>query len=576
MFATIRFLGLRLVALAVLAVMLALLAVSCAPPPVVTPTSVSGAAETSTVLPAPAKTAAATVASAATPIPATATAATPAETTTGAPVDQSPLANRWEGSISIQGTSQGIVVTLSAETGALAGTVDVPAQGASGIPLHDITFDDPAVHFEMFEGQRLAVFDGQINSDGSMSGQFTQGGVEGTFQLKPAQAAAAGPLPYQEEEVTFKNGAVTLGGTLTLPEGKGPFPAVVLISGSGQQNRDEEISLVPGYRPFRVIADHLTRNGVAVLRYDDRGVGQSTGDPATATTADFADDAEAAWTYLAGRPEIDPEEIGLLGHSEGGIVAPMVAARNPDVAFVVGMAPVAVTGSDLLLKQVERVVAASGASEEAVAKAVEQQTTMADLVIKQDWTGLETFMQEIANEQVQAMSQEQRDALGDLEQVIKQRIAVQVNAMKSPWYQYFLTHDAGQDWAKVTVPVLALFGGKDVQVDVDQNKPALEAALKEAGNEDVTVQVFPDANHLFLHAETGGLNEYAGLSTEFVPGFLDTITNWLAAHSLPRQRARRSIQERVQSCETWDLQQTILRYKKDGPAYMQTVTGRLL
>ena len=195
--------------------------------------------------------------------------------------------------------------------------------------------------------------------------------------------------PTTQEEVTFDNGDITLAGTLTLPEGDGPFPALVLISGSGQQNRDEELSIVPGYKPFREIADTLTRQGIAVLRYDDRGIGQSGGDPSQATSADFADDAEAAFAYLQERPEIDGEQIGMLGHSEGGIIEAIIGARNPDVAFLISMAGSAVSGYDTIIKQVERMALASGASAEDAAAAAEQQRALMDLVVAQDWDGLE-------------------------------------------------------------------------------------------------------------------------------------------------------------------------------------------
>ncbi|MCR4391269.1 MAG: alpha/beta hydrolase [Candidatus Acetothermia bacterium] len=330
-------------------------------------------------------------------------------------------------------------------------------------------------------------------------------------------------------EVSFSHDDATLAGTLTLPAGDGPHPAVILISGSGPQNRDEEIPGVPGYLPFRWIADHLARRGVAVLRYDDRGVGDSTGDHATATTADFADDAEAAFKYLQGRKEIDPNQVGFLGHSEGATVAAMVAARNPDVAFVIAMAGPAVNGYALILKQVERLARVGGASDDQVAEALRQQRTVLDLAQAQDWEALEGYLHSLITAQLQGLPDRHKAALGDLEAIARQRVAPQMAAFRSPWYQFFLNHDPARDWEQVTVPVLALFGKRDVQVDVDQNRPPLEAALARAGNPDVTVVVFPTANHLFQSATTGGLDEYAVLAKEFVPGFLNTISDWLLA-----------------------------------------------
>lgn len=329
------------------------------------------------------------------------------------------------------------------------------------------------------------------------------------------------------EEVSFANGEITLAGTLTLPPKAGPHPAVILISGSGPQNRDEELPIVPGYQPFRLIAEHLTKNGIAVLRYDDRGVGESTGDYATATSADFATDAEAALSYLLSRDEIDPDQVGMLGHSEGAIIAAMIAARNPKVAFVISMAGPAVDGYNVLLVQLERVVRAEGGSEDEVAEAAEDQRITLDLAMAEEWEELEAFLLETYREGLQALSEEEKAAIGDLEVAAQQRAASSLANLQSPWFQFFLSYDPGQDWEQTTVPVLALFGELDVQADVSQNQPALEAALASAGNTDVTVVVFPTANHLFQDAVTGAVSEYATLPTEFVPGFLEAITDWL-------------------------------------------------
>jgi hypothetical protein len=440
------------------------------------------------------------------------------------------IAGAWDGELSLPSQAMQIVVELVDRDGTLAGDIDIPAQLAANIPLHDVRFETPALHFEMLSGLQVAVFDGELQPDGSIQGTFMQSGYTGDFSLtRSPEAVATEAVPYRQEEITFENGDVTLAGTLTLPAGDGPFPAVILISGSGQQNRDEEISLVPGYKPFRVIADALMRQGIAVLRYDDRGVGQSTGDPSQATTMDFAADAEAGIDALLARPEIAPEQIGVLGHSEGGSIAAMLAARNPNVAFVIGMAPPAVSGYDLLVKQIERVALASGLSADQAAQAAEQERQMLDFALDQDWQGAQDYLKQIMMDQIKALPEDQRAALGDLEALAAQRIPPQIEALKTPWIQATLTYDVGQDWAKITVPVLALFGGLDAQVDVDQNRSALEAALGQAKNPDVTVKVFPEANHLFLQAKTGSPNEYATLPADFGPGFVETISDWLLA-----------------------------------------------
>jgi hypothetical protein len=450
-------------------------------------------------------------------------------------VTTAPIAGLWDGEIALPGAALKIVVALTDQDGQLSGTIDIPAQGAIDLPLHDVRFDASVLHFEMLEGPQLAVFDGELQADGTVSGTFTQSGYTGDFTLTPQPTVAAEAVPYREEEITVSNGDVTLAGTLTLPEGNGPFPAVLLLTGSGQQNRDEELAIAPGYKPFRVLADALTRQGIAVLRYDDRGVGASTGDLTQVTTIDFAADAEAVFEALRARSEIDPQQVGLFGHSEGGIIAASIAARNTDVAFVIGMGAPALSGYDVLVKQVERLAAASGASAEEAATAAEQERTILDFVIDQDWQGAEDYLRQIMLEQIEALPEDQKTALGDPDKVVAERLAPQIEAFKSPWFQNFLTYDVGEDWAKVTVPVLALYGGMDAQVDAGQNKPALEASLSQAKNPDVTIKVLPKANHLFQQATTGSVDEYATLPPDFVPGFLDTIGEWLLArvHTSP-------------------------------------------
>jgi uncharacterized protein len=460
-----------------------------------------------------------------------ATAVPEAPTAEPVSADAPALAGQWQGKIALPGAGLEIIVALAEQDGVWSGTIDVPAQGAAGIPLHGISVEGDAVRFEMLSGPQLAAFDGQVQPDGSIRGAFTQSGFEGTFELaRPQEPTAAEPLPYVEEEVTFQNDDITLAGTLTLPEGDGPFPALILLSGSGQQDRDEALAIVPGYRPFYEIADTLTRQGVAVLRYDDRGVGGSTaGDLATVSSADFADDAEAALRFLQGRADIDGQQIGFLGHSEGGILAAMVAARNPDVAFVISMAGTAVDGYETLLKQVERLALASGASPAEAAAAVEQQRAALDLVLAQDWADLEAMVNAIVEEQVASMPAEQLAAMGGKDALVQQQVAAQLQALQSPWYQFFLSHDPGQDWAQVATPVLGLYGGNDTQVDAEQNSAALQAALDRAGNADVTIQVLPTANHLFQEAVTGGVDEYAALPPQLMPEFLQAIGQWLLA-----------------------------------------------
>lgn len=347
-----------------------------------------------------------------------------------------------------------------------------------------------------------------------------------TLSFGANSARAQQNVPYAEKDVTFKNGDISLSGTLSLPTGNGPFPAVILISGSGPSDRDESLKPIAEIQPFRLLADHLTRHGIAVLRYDDRGVGKSTGVNATATSADFATDAEAALTFLQVQPEINPKFIGLLGHSEGGLIAAMIAARNPNVAFVISMAGPAVNGYDLLLKQEARIQAASGLTKEQIEQNSAITRKMLDLTKAQDWAALEKFVLDTVTSQLQALPEAQRKAIGDLNAYAQKVTAEQMVQLKG-WMYFFVTYDPMKDWERIRIPVLGLFGDLDMQVDADQNAPALEAALKRAGNLDFSVVRFAKANHLFQEATTGHPMEYAALKAEFLPDFLPTITNWV-------------------------------------------------
>jgi pimeloyl-ACP methyl ester carboxylesterase len=347
--------------------------------------------------------------------------------------------------------------------------------------------------------------------------------------LTPAASAVSGPAPYRELEVSIRvPGGHVLSGTLTLPAVSRQVPAVVLISGSGAQDRDEAIPGVPGYRPFAVIADHLARRGVAVLRYDDRGTAKSTGTHATATTADFADDAEAAWRLLRGRREIVWSRVGLLGHSEGSMIAAIVASRVPDVAFVVSMAGPGAPGSDVLITQNERALRAMGLDAETVRQAVAQTRGILELARAEQWDRLRATLLEIGRRQIAALPEQERAKLPPLEQIVeRQMLSYQT------WMRFFLRYDPAADWSRIRVPVLALFGVLDVQVDLWQNRAGMLAALDRARNSDVTVAIFPRANHLFQQARTGSVTEYASLPPAFVPGFLEMISGWITSRFAP-------------------------------------------
>jgi pimeloyl-ACP methyl ester carboxylesterase len=352
-------------------------------------------------------------------------------------------------------------------------------------------------------------------------------------------AVLAGTIAFAQiptsHDVAFRSGDATLAGTLTIPDADGRVPAVITISGSGPQNRDGEIPGIDGYRPFEEIAGRLVAEGVAVLRYDDRGVGASGGDHATATSADQARDVEAAVRYLQGRPEIDPLAIGLLGHSEGAMIAPMVAARHPGVAFVIALAPPVADSLEGLVTQERRILESTGMPPEAVSASVAQTRRVLELTAAEDWPALEAQLYEMVTAQLAALPPDQQATFGDLDDAADALVA-QTMVQYRGWMRWFLQHDAAADWSALRVPGLAVFAGRDVQVDLEQHRSALEAA---ADPERVEIATVEGANHLFLRAETGSVTEYGTLEPTLMPEVLDVIADWLTGGVLPGARVPR-------------------------------------
>ena len=436
---------------------------------------------------------------------------------------QSPVAGPWSGTIDLPGVSLKMRVVFTPAGQGLTGTIDIPQQGATGLPLRDVRVDGANVRFELPTAATTAVFAGVLSEKG-IAGTFTQGPATGTFSLTRAVVSAPPPPPpYREENVTFANGSVTLAGTLTLPEGAGPFPAVVLITGSGAQTRDEEVF---GFKVFQVLADHLTRQGIAVLRYDDRGVGGSTGSIPQSTTADFAGDALSGLALLQARPEIARASVGLVGHSEGAVAAAIAAARSRDVAFVVLVAGTGVRGDEVLRQQARDAARALGASESQIDGIVAAHRQMTDAAIA--GAGREALSDAAARlirAQVDGLPPAQRAAVGDVDAFVQARAPAAVTSMMTPWMRFLLTFDPATALAQVTCPVLAVFGAKDIQVPPSLNRKPVEASL--AKNTRTKVVEYPTANHLFQDAITGQVAEYQVLDKAFVAGFLADLTSWI-------------------------------------------------
>jgi pimeloyl-ACP methyl ester carboxylesterase len=296
---------------------------------------------------------------------------------------------------------------------------------------------------------------------------------------------------------------VKLAGTLTVPRDKKPAPAVILITGSGAQDRDESLM---GHKPFLVLADHLTRKGIAVLRVDDRGVGGSSGSPNDSTTLDFAKDVRAGVDFLKQRPEVDKTRIGLIGHSEGGIIAPIVASQSQDIAFIVLMAATGVIGEQVLLEQSAALILAGSGTQEMVKKNQEAQRRIFELVrTEKDRAVMKTKLEEVAGAQGAAAA--------------------------TPWFGVFLTLDPAEYLRKVSCPVLVVQGELDRQVIASQNVPPIAKALEQAGNRDYTIVKLPRLNHLFQTATSGTPSEYAKIDETIAPVALDTMSDWIIRHT---------------------------------------------
>lgn len=436
----------------------------------------------------------------------------------------------WEGAVQIQGIALDIIVHFTGEAGALQATIDIPQQGGKDIPLQNVRFDAPALYFELQAGPGLAQFDGRVQDDGSIAGAFRQAGMTGTFTIRPAleateATAATEAPPYHEQDVLFHNGHVTLAGTLTVPDTTGTHPAVVLITGSGAQDRDVNIH---GFKLFRDLADHLTRKGIAVLRYDDRGVGGSSGDISVSTTADFAGDVRAGIAALKKHRGIDPERIGVLGHSEGGLVAGLAADGFEDIAFVILMASPAVRGDSLVLAQIRQLGRLQGLSDAELRDQIAlQQRFYAALRTGEGWNELRAEVRERLQGQIEQLPEAQRAGIPDVAAYIEETIDAQFSGIRTPWFRYYLAYDPAPALSRLRVPVLAVFGELDVQVPPSLNAEALREAMQDAEADQLTIETVPQANHLFQTATTGSPEEYPMLEKAFAVGFLDTVTTWI-------------------------------------------------
>ncbi|USI73581.1 alpha/beta hydrolase family protein [Sphingomonas morindae] len=432
----------------------------------------------------------------------------------------------WHGSLSASGRSIPLVLHVSGSPERPKATFDSPSQGAMGLPIAVAVPNGAAIRFTIAAAE--ASFTATLSPDGqTLAGQWSQGSASlpltmtriGIAALAPAARPQTPrpPFPYRSEEVAYDNptGHAHLTGTLTLPSGPRPFPAVLLITGSGLQDRDEAVF---GHKPFLLWADTLTRRGIAVLRVDDRQVGGSTGEVRTATTADFAGDVAAGVAFLRTRRDIDPHRIGLMGHSEGAIIAPMIAAQDRGIAFVVMLAGSGEPGEALMLEQKRLIESAMGLPPAAVNRSAQTMQRLYDAVKDAPDQASADMSLHTA---WQAIAAEQGQPAGDM--------PAQLRVVASPWMRWFVRYDPRPVLAKVACPVLAVGGTKDLQVAADSNLAGIKLALR--GNPDATVVKLPGLNHLLQTADTGQVGEYSRIEETIAPSVLQTVGDWIVSHT---------------------------------------------
>ncbi|HKW15741.1 MAG TPA: alpha/beta fold hydrolase [Candidatus Krumholzibacteria bacterium] len=468
---------------------------------------------------------------------AAATTTPPATAATPTPqVASQPFAGDWAGALDAGAQKLRILLHLSYTGAAWGGSMESPDQGTGAIPLSMVSVDGAKVRVEV--SSIGGVYEGTLNADGkSITGTWAQGGLSFPLNLARGDASTLqapnrpqepkAPLPYDTEEVSYPNprAKITLAGTLTKPRTGGPFPVVLLITGSGPQDRDENVMT---HKPFLVLSDYLTRQGIAVLRVDDRGVGKSTGNFAASTTKDFVDDVLAGVEYLKTRKDVNAKKIGLIGHSEGGIIAPIVASRSKDVSFIVMMAGVGVHADDLLVRQLSDLARVNGASDQVIGYVGAATRRMCQIAASPADSAS-------VQKQCAAVSDSLKTQLAALDPTKAEMAGQQANGIAqlitSRWSRYLLTLRPEETLRNVKQPVLAINGSLDLQVSSKMNLPTIEKALKDGGNKDVTVQELPGLNHLFQTATTGSPMEYGKIEETISPVALKTMGDWIVART---------------------------------------------
>jgi uncharacterized protein len=434
----------------------------------------------------------------------------------------------WLGYLRINAITLKIVFHIKTDGSGYKATMDSPDQGAHGLIFKQVIWNAPRLTMQMPEIS--GVYSGELKGD-SLIGEWLQGNVMVPLNLVRDNGEATDPNPrpqlpqapfnYVIKEVKVKNpiGNFELAGTLTIPKGKGPFPAVILVSGSGPHDRDGSMF---GHKPFWVLAHELTRSGIAVLRYDDRGVGASKGKFRGAKTSDFANDARTMLNYVRTVPEVNPQRTGVIGHSEGGLIAWLLAQDSIPPAFVISLAGPGTAIDELMLLQTQMMAQDAGLSDEEVAKSVALNRELYQLVKSHDDSGA-------LRTKVTAKLVDYKKSNGEDPKSVQalQEIGATTMTLVDPWFREFIRYDPVSLIQKITIPVFAVNGHLDRQVSANENLRSISDNLIVATLVRSRIQQYPGLNHLFQSAQTGNPNEYGKLRETFSPQVMEDIADWI-------------------------------------------------
>jgi pimeloyl-ACP methyl ester carboxylesterase len=439
---------------------------------------------------------------------------------------QQTIEGEWKGAVNVQAQQLVVEFDIEKEADAFSGIINIPQQGAMGLNLTTVEQHGDSIRFAFFTGSGDGVFEGIFSSDSLITGTYSQGPASFLFEIKK-QLLSDEPEPGQGTDLVIQGDGVEIGGTLVYPEGEGEAPLVILISGSGAQNRDSNIF---EFKIFAEMAEHLKKNGIASFRYDDRQIGKSTGIFMNTTLEMLAGDVESIITHLTEMNAYNFGEIVLLGHSQGGVVAGKVAAENESVDQLILMASTGLPLKDILRFQVKQGFGEGIHDEEDVEKEIDLREELMGAI--RDDSGVEVAKQAYMNHYksiLEKLPKERKTGIPDVDAFVQQQVQQLVAYYGAPQTKSLLFYDPADDLAELDIPALVVFGEKDTQVTEEMNRAPIEKALKTAGIS-YEVKVMPEANHLFQKANTGMASEYAMLDKEFVDGFLEVISEWVAGN----------------------------------------------